>query len=178
MKHLLLVFLLLGLQVGCGYQVLRGDTVLGHSQLAIAAIHEPTVIGITSTLTRHLHTELLKQGLTLVEDDPSAPLRLVIQLKDPKTTTTVISSVDAAVPVYQESLTLIASLQDPSTGTTHWTTRLAQDELFKQEADETGDTALLTEAGRKRALDRLARRFALELSGRLLVASLSTHEAN
>ncbi len=172
------MLLLMGVQAGCGYQVLRGDQVLGHSKLAIAPIHEPTVIGISTVLTRHIETELLQQGLTIVDDDASAPLRLLIELKNPRTSTTIISSIDRGVPIYRESLTLLATLQDTSTGQTKWQTQLSQNDLFRQETGADGDTALLTEAGRRRALDRLAQRFALELSSRILVASLPTNEAN
>ena len=73
---------------------------------------------------------------------------------------------------------MIASLRDTATGQIQWRTQLSENELFKQDTDTNGDTALLTEAGRRRALDRLARLFALELSGQILVASLPTNEAN
>ena len=178
MNKILVMIVLVGIQVGCGYQVLRGDQVLGHAKLSIAPITEPSVIGITTALTRHIHTELLSQGLSIVDDDAESPLRLVIELKNPRTSTTVISSVDAGVALYQQSLTVVASLQEPVSGQTHWATKISARELFRQEADGNGDTALLTEAGRRRALDRLARLFALELSGRILVASLSKDEAN
>ena len=177
-KLFFMLLLVWGVQTGCGYHVLRGDKVLGHVKLAIAPIHEPTVIGISTVLTRHIETELLQQGLTIVDDDSSAPLRLLIELKNPRTTTTVISSIDRGVPVYRESLTLVASIQDTATGQTQWTTQLSENDLFKQDADTDGDTALLTEASRQRTLDRLARLFALELSGRMLVASLPANEAN
>ena len=178
MNKCIMMLLLLGLQTACGYQVLRGDKILGHSELAIAPIHEPTVIGISTALAQHLETQLLQQGLTVVNDDAQAPLRLLIELKNPRTTTTVISSIDGGVPVYQESLTVMASLRDTATGEIRWRTQLSETDLFKQETDNTGDTALLTETGRRRALERLARLFALELSGRMLVASLPTNEAN
>lgn len=177
MIQFLLMLVFLGLQAGCGYHVMRGDKVLGHSQISIAPIGEPTVIGISTALTRHIETELLQQGLTIVDDNTDAPLQLVVELKDPRTSTTVISSIDGGVPVYRESLTLIASLRETATGQTQWSTTLSQNDLFQQEADAQGDTALLTEAGRQRALDRLARLFALELSGRILVASLPEKEA-
>jgi len=177
-KLFFMLLLVLGVQAGCGYHVLRGDKILGHTKLAIAPIHEPTVIGISTVLTRHIETKLLQQGLTIVADDSSAPLRLLIELKNPRTTTTVISSINRGVPLYRESLTLIASIQDTTTGQTKWTTQLSQNDLFRQDTDADGDTALLTEAGRQRALDRLAQLFALELSGRILVASLPENEAN
>ena len=178
MSKILLISLLLSLPTACGYQVLRGDTVLGHSEISIAPIHEPTVIGISTALARHIETELLQQGLTIVDDNADAPLRLLIELKNPGTSTTVISSIDGGVPVYRESLTLVASLRNPTNGQTQWRTQLSQNDLFQQETDADGDTALLTEAGRRRALERLARLFALELSSRILVASLPANEAN
>ena len=177
MIQFLLMLVFLGLQTGCGYHVMRGDKVLGHSEISIAPIEEPTVIGMSTVLTRHIETELLQQGLTIVANNTDAPLQLIIELKNPRTSTTVISSIDGGVPVYRESLTLIASLRETATGQTQWSTRLSQNDLFQQEADAQGDTALLTEAGRQRALDRLARLFALELSGRILVASLPEEEA-
>ena len=88
MKRFFVMLFLMGLQTACGYQVLRGDKLLGHSELAIAPIHEPTAIGISTALTRHLETQLLQQGLTVVKDDAQAPLRLLIELKNPRTTTT------------------------------------------------------------------------------------------
>jgi|MDSW01.2.fsa_nt_gb hypothetical protein len=177
MIQFLLMLVFLGLQAGCGYHVIRGDKVLGHSEISIAPIAEPTVIGMSTALTRHIETELLQQGLTIADDITDAPLQLVIELKNPRTSTTVISSIDGGVPVYRESLTLIASLRETATGQTQWSTKLSQNDLFQQEADAQGDTALLTEAGRQRALERLARLFALELSGRILVASLPEEEA-
>jgi hypothetical protein len=177
MIKFILILGLLGIQAGCGYLVLRGDTLLGYSEISIANIEEPSVIGITTLLTRHLEERLLENGLTIVSNDGSSPLILEISLKNPRTSTTIISSIDRGVPTYRESLTLQASLKETASGQIRWQTRLTQRDLFRQETNEAGDTALLTEAGRQRSLDRIARRFALELSNRMLVASLAKDEA-
>ena len=177
MKKIIVILGLLCLQVSCGYQVLRGDQLLGHSAISIATIQEPSVIGITTLLTRHLEERLLENGLNVIADPASSPLILEIALKNPRTSTTIISSIDRGVPTYREELTLHASIKDASSGQTRWQVRLSEQDLFRQETDSEGDTALLSEAGRHRALDRMARRFALELSNRMLVASLAKDEA-
>ena len=64
---------LLCVQVSCGYQVLRGNTLLGHSDISIAAIEEPSVIGITTLLTRHLEERLLENGLNIIADGWQEP---------------------------------------------------------------------------------------------------------
>ena len=174
--YLLIIGFLYGL-TGCGYQIIGGDKLLGHSEITITTIQEPSVIGITTLLTRHLEERLLEQGLKVVPDDATAPLKLVIELKHPRTSATVISSIDRGIPTYRESLTLIASIQDTANGNTQWSVRLSQEELFRQETNNTDDAALLTEAGRRRALDRMARQFALELSNRMLLASLPEDKA-
>lgn len=177
MKKAMFILGLLFVQAGCGYQVVRSNILLGHSDISIAAIEEPSVVGITTLLTRHLEERLLENGLNIIADPASAPLILEIALKNPRTSTTIISSIDRGVPTYREALTLHASLKDTSSGQTRWQVRLSEQDLFRQETDTAGDTALLTEAGRHRALDRMARRFALELSNRMLVASLARDEA-
>jgi len=177
MKKVMFILGLVCVQASCGYQLLRGDTLLGHSELSIATIQEPSVIGISTLLTRHLEERLLENGLNIVADSATAPLILEISLKNPRTSTTIISSIDRGVPTYHETLTLEATIKDTSNGKTRWSVRLSEQDLFRQETDASGDTALLTEAGRQRALDRIARRFALELSNRMLVASLAKDEA-
>ena len=177
MKKVMLILGLVCVQASCGYQLLRGDTLLGHSELSIATIQEPSVIGISTLLTRHLEERLLENGLNIVAESASAPLILEIALKNPRTSTTIISSIDRGVPTYRETLTLEATIKDTSNGKTRWSVRISEQDLFRQETDASGDTALLTEAGRQRALDRIARRFALELSNRMLVASLAKDEA-
>ena len=177
MKKVMFILGLVCVQASCGYQLLRGDTLLGHSELSIATIQEPSVIGISTLLTRHLEERLLENGLNIVADSATAPLILEIALKNPRTSTTIISSIDRGVPTYRETLTLEATIKETSNGKTRWSVRLSEQDLFRQETDASGDTALLTEAGRQRALDRIARRFALELSNRMLVASLAKDEA-
>ena len=72
MKKVMFILGLVCVQASCGYQLLRGDTLLGHSELSIATIQEPSVIGISTLLTRHLEERLLENGLNIVADSATA----------------------------------------------------------------------------------------------------------
>lgn len=165
-----LVLALPFLLTACGYQMVHTNRVLGQTSIAIAPILEPSVVGISSLLTQEFEQRLLFHGLQVVPDNGSAPLRLVVTLRNPRTTATAISSVDKGVPTYREIITMDAKLVDTATGQSKWNTRLTSEEMFRQET--TADSTLLTDAGRIRALHRLATHFAVELCDRIFLASV------
>jgi outer membrane lipopolysaccharide assembly protein LptE/RlpB len=155
----------------CGYTVVGAAPPLGMSRVAVVPFDELTPVGMAPHLATALAAELAASGLAITTDAAGAD-GVVTGMVTSATTTGSPTSGDpaATVQAYRLAVTIDARLNDRA-GAERWRATLALGEDFLASLN-TGPTGPVeTEAARRRALHRLAERFAREIHTRLVVAS-------
>lgn len=172
-----LAFVVAANAVSCAYRVVGSDAPFGASRIAVLTFSELAPIGVAPDLSQELSLLLAHGGARLVADRSAADAVLTGRVIAARTAPVPIADPRGAISAYQISLNVEARLES-ARGEALWSTVVSLDEDFLPDDGQGAPTTartLGTEAQRRSALDRLARRAALEIYDRLMVGA---HTAN
>lgn len=165
------LLLLVTATTACGYSFLSTAAPFGRSTITVVPFREQQPLGISQSLAHHLALRLAQGGVS-VQSSPSTPAATLSgKVVTARVSPSPASAVDVSVPSYRVQVQLQVVLSDDQ-GATLWKRDYnLQDTFLAAKTGSTPDSILVTEAYRRRALERLAEESADQIYQDLILSS-------
>ena len=165
------VLLLLTAQtLSCGYNFVNASAPYGVSAITVTPFREKEPVGISQSLARALSIRLAQGGVSVRTSKSATAGQLTGTVHASGVNPAPTSAVDKSVPSYRIRVTVGARLRSPE-GAVLWEKTYTLNDTFLSAPGYEPETALITEAQRRTATQRLVEEFALRITEDLVLSS-------
>jgi outer membrane lipopolysaccharide assembly protein LptE/RlpB len=165
------LLLLVTAVTGCGYTFLSTAAPFGRSTITVIPFREQEPVGISQSLAHHLALRLAQGGVSVQSSPSTSAATLSGKVISARVSPSPASAVDVSVPSYRVQVQLQVVLSD-NQGTILWKRDYnLKDTFLAAKTASTPDSILVTEAYRRRTIERLAAESADQIYQDLILSS-------